>query len=220
MGRWPVTLRVLRATYPARNGSSLTVLDRTRLFETEMARLGPCFRSPLGVSWNDGGAAAQKEAKGRLLFPGFRRLRGVVVTFKVTGGERGGWAVLQVSGEMDLVTSPVLRQRVHDAVADGRRSLVLDLSGVVFCDSSGVGVLIATRRLIRSCRGRLRLILPADGFAMDNGRAGVDGSGQGAHVNRVLGALGVRRLFDVYPDVASASDDVSDAEEKAGPLSA
>ena len=103
---------------------------------------------------------------------------------------------------MDLVTSPVLRQRVHDAVADGRRSLVLDLSEVLFCDSSGVGVLIATRRLFRSCQGRLRLILPAQGA--------VDGS----HVNRVLAALGVRRLFEVFPDVTAAVDD------GAAPLSA
>ncbi|MFI6492209.1 STAS domain-containing protein [Streptomyces sp. NPDC050564] len=121
----------------------------------------------------------------------------MAVTLKVTDGEEGEWAVLRVSGELDLVTSPVLRQRVHDAVADGRRSLVLDLSEVLFCDSSGVGVLIATRRLIRSCQGRLRLILPAQGA--------IDGS----HVNRVLAALGVRRLFDVYPDVPTAVADES-----------
>ncbi|WP_028802801.1 STAS domain-containing protein [Streptomyces sp. 142MFCol3.1] len=126
----------------------------------------------------------------------------MAVTLKVTDGVQGEWAVLRVSGELDLVTSPVLRQRVHDEVAEGRRSLVLDLSEVFFCDSSGVGVLIATRRLIRSCRGRLRLILPARG-ALD-----------GSHVNRVLGALGVRRLFDVYPDVTSAVD------EESSPLSA
>ncbi|WP_328426973.1 STAS domain-containing protein [Streptomyces sp. NBC_00443] len=119
----------------------------------------------------------------------------MVVTLKVTGGERGDWAVLQVSGELDLVTSPVMRQHIHDVVAEGRHSLVLDLSDVLFCDSSGVGVLIAARRLIRSCQGSLRLILPAQGA--------VDGS----HVNRVLGALGVRRLFEVYPDVAAAVAD-------------
>ncbi|MEU6006250.1 STAS domain-containing protein [Streptomyces sp. NPDC001698] len=117
------------------------------------------------------------------------------MAFKVTDDEQGEWSVLRVAGELDLVTSPVLRQRVHEVVAQGRHDLVLDLSEVFFCDSSGVGVLIAARRLIRSCRGRLRLILPA--------RGAVDGS----HVNRVLGALGVRRLFDVYPDVAAAVDD-------------
>ncbi|MFM9368306.1 STAS domain-containing protein [Streptomyces sp. Da 82-17] len=124
------------------------------------------------------------------------------MALKVTDGDQGGWAVIQVSGEMDLVTSPIVRQRVHDAVAEGRRSLVLDLSEVLFCDSSGVGVLIATRRLIRSCRGRLRLILPAQGAE------------DGSHVNRVLAALGVRRLFEVFPDLGTAVD------ETASPLSA
>ncbi|WP_445394974.1 STAS domain-containing protein [Streptomyces sp. LE64] len=124
------------------------------------------------------------------------------MAFRVTGDERGEWTVLRVSGELDLMTSPVLRQHVRDAVARGRHDLVLDLSEVFFCDSSGVGVLIATRRLIRSCRGRLRLTLPARGAV------------EGSHVNRVLAALGVRRLFDVFPDVEAA------VTERVEPLSA
>lgn len=126
------------------------------------------------------------------------------VSLKVLEEERGEWAVLRVSGEMDLVTSPAVRQHVHDAVADGRRSLVLDLSEVLFCDSSGVGVLIASRRLMRSCAGQLRLILPARGAE------------DGSHVNRVLAALGVRRLFDCYPDLSTATQQGA----AAGPLSA
>jgi anti-anti-sigma factor len=125
------------------------------------------------------------------------------VALRVTQDERDGWTVLTVSGEMDLVTAPAVRQYVHDAVADGRHDVVLDLAGVHFCDSSGVGVLIAARRLMRSCAGRLRLILPpntpSDGVS---------------HVNRVLAALGVRRLFEVFPDLAAATDD------EARPLSA
>ncbi|MEU5795870.1 anti-sigma factor antagonist [Streptomyces lavendulae] len=124
------------------------------------------------------------------------------MAFNVTGVERGEWAVLQVRGELDLITSPMLRQRVHDVVAEGHHSLVVDLSDVFFCDSSGVGVLIASRRLIRSCQGQLRLILPDQGAE------------DGSHVNRVLGALGVRRLFDCHPDLDAATTD------EAGPLSA
>ncbi|MFK8910602.1 STAS domain-containing protein [Streptomyces sp. YS-3] len=124
------------------------------------------------------------------------------MTLIVNEAEQGGWAVVRVRGELDLVTSPQVRHMVHEVVAAGRHDLVLDLSGVLFCDSSGVGVLIASRRLIRSCQGRLRLILPARGAE------------DGSHVNRVLAALGVRRLFDVYGDVASA------AREEAEPLSA
>ncbi|MFG3285381.1 STAS domain-containing protein [Streptomyces sp. NPDC048111] len=120
------------------------------------------------------------------------------MTLRVDESEQGAWTVLRVSGELDLVTSPHLRRQVHEAVAEGRRDLVLDLSGVLFCDSSGVGVLIAARRLMRSCQGRLRLILPARG-ALD-----------GSHVNKVLAALGVRRLFAVYGDVGSAADDLAE----------
>ncbi|MFF5773541.1 STAS domain-containing protein [Streptomyces californicus] len=124
------------------------------------------------------------------------------MTLTVDEAEQGSWTVLRMSGELDLVSSPAVRQSVHDAVAEGQHDVVLDLSEVFFCDSSGVGVLIASRRLMKSCGGRLRLILPARGAE------------DGSHVNKVLGALGVRRLFDVYPDALSATD------EKCRPLSA
>lgn len=127
---------------------------------------------------------------------------------KVMEDRRGEWVVLRVAGEMDLVTSPAVRQHVHDAVAEGRHWLVLDLSQVQFCDSSGVGVLIAARRLMRSCSGRLRLILPPQGAA------------HGSHVHRVLAALGVRRLFDVYPDLGAATKLNDQNEGAVGPLSA
>jgi anti-anti-sigma factor len=132
----------------------------------------------------------------------------------VTRAERDGWVVVTVSGEMDLISSPAVRQKVHDAVADGRRSLVLDLADVRFCDSSGVGVLIGARRLMRSCAGRLRIVLPEDGPTVSGAsRDGVDGQSGGyggeAHVNRVLAALGVRRLFEVFPDLAAATDDTA-----------
>lgn len=120
-----------------------------------------------------------------------------MTTLTVDAAEHGAWSVLRISGELDLVTSPVVRRHVHDAVAAGRHDVVLDLSRVRFCDSSGVGVLIAARRLLHSCRGRLRLILPAQGAA----------TGEGSHVNRVLAALGVRRLFAVYADLEAATAD-------------
>ncbi|MEU5915799.1 STAS domain-containing protein [Streptomyces sp. NPDC004288] len=115
-----------------------------------------------------------------------------MTTIEVDEDEHGPWTVFRVQGELDLVTSPRIRARVHDAVAGGRHDLMIDLTDVQFCDSSGVGVLIASRRLLRSCGGRLRLILPEQ---RDD---------RGGHVDRVLSALGVRRLFDVYEDLPEA----------------
>jgi anti-anti-sigma factor len=125
----------------------------------------------------------------------------------VTQAERDGWVVVTVSGEMDLISSPAVRQQVHEAVAAGRRRVVLDLVDVRFCDSSGVGVLIGARRLMRSCAGRLRIVLPEEGPAA--GASMAEGYGGGTHVNRVLAALGVRRLFEVYPDLEAATDDTA-----------
>ncbi|MFW6694406.1 STAS domain-containing protein [Streptomyces sp. MAR4 CNX-425] len=124
---------------------------------------------------------------------------------QVTTDNRGDWYVLWVSGELDLVTSPRVRQHVHDAVAEGRRQLVLDLSAVRFCDSSGVGVLIAARRLLSSCGGEFRLILPDGGSGSTRAYSTGSAAASGAHVNRVLAALGVRRLFAVYADVDDAT---------------
>ncbi|WP_078954993.1 STAS domain-containing protein [Streptomyces griseus] len=117
-----------------------------------------------------------------------------MTTIEAHEDDRGGWTVLRLRGELDLVTSPRIRRRVHDVVAAGRHHLVVDLSGVVFCDSSGVGVLVAARRLLRSCGGRLRLVLPEPGA-------------DHAHVTRVFTALGVIRLFEVYEDVPAAVAD-------------
>ena len=80
----------------------------------------------------------------------------------VTQAERDGWAVVTVAGDMDLLRPRRSASRCIDAVADGRRDVVLDLAEVRFCDSSGVGVLIGARRLMRSCAGRLRIVLPED----------------------------------------------------------
>lgn len=96
--------------------------------------------------------------------------------------------------ELDLAAGGTVREQLHRAVAEGARSIVLDLSGVRFCDSSGVGVLIAARRLMRSRSGELRLVLPE---ARDGGCC--------AEVHRIFGSLGVHRLFEIHPDLASAA---------------
>jgi anti-anti-sigma factor len=111
--------------------------------------------------------------------------------------------VLFVSGEVDFAVVPELGEHVRRAVAQGRHHLILELTDVVFCDSTGIGALVGARRLLRSCSGQLRLVMPATG---DH------------HVNRVFTALGLRRLFDVHPDLdeALADDDPGDRQAEAG----
>ena len=55
------------------------------------------------------------------------------------------WTVL-VTGELDLESGPVLREHLAGVLSRCEDSLVVDLTGTTFCDSSGLGALVATRR--------------------------------------------------------------------------
>ncbi|WP_030440472.1 STAS domain-containing protein [Actinoplanes subtropicus] len=59
--------------------------------------------------------------------------------------ERGGVVRLTLSGELDLATADRLQQHVQRALAQPARKLVLDLAGVAFCDSTGLGALLHAR---------------------------------------------------------------------------
>jgi anti-sigma B factor antagonist len=55
---------------------------------------------------------------------------------------------LSVAGDVDLATGQQLEREITEAVgAAGLGSLVVDLSGVGFLDSSGISVLVKGRRL-------------------------------------------------------------------------
>ncbi len=63
-----------------------------------------------------------------------------------------------MTGELDLGTSPMLRQAVVAEVADGHNHLVIDMSRVDFIDSAGLGSIIGALRRVRSHDGHLLLV--------------------------------------------------------------
>jgi anti-anti-sigma factor len=67
--------------------------------------------------------------------------------FAVTTTEQAEGVILRVSGEVDLVTAPVLQRHIDAAVSAGRPTIVIDLSGTTFLDARGVGALVAARKL-------------------------------------------------------------------------
>lgn len=71
--------------------------------------------------------------------------------------ELDGWMVVAPVGELDLASVPRVRQAVVGVVADGTAHLVLDLSGVDFLDSIGLGLVVAIAKRARSHDGELRV---------------------------------------------------------------
>ena len=68
--------------------------------------------------------------------------------------------IARLEGELDIATTPALRERLLSVVGPGVRLLVIDLSGVSFCDVSGLAVLIGTQRRARMRGITVRLAAP------------------------------------------------------------
>jgi anti-sigma B factor antagonist len=75
----------------------------------------------------------------------------------VSSGHEAGWWVVSVAGEIDVHSGPSLREHLLRALANGERDLIVDLSGVSFLDSSGLGVLVTAHKRARAAGGMLRL---------------------------------------------------------------
>ena len=72
--------------------------------------------------------------------------------------EHDGWALARVYGDVDIATAPRLREQLISIVTNGRPQLVLDLDGVGFLDSTGLGVIISILKRTRTHGGDLRLV--------------------------------------------------------------
>ena len=62
--------------------------------------------------------------------------------------------IVSLAGEIDLSTAPRLSNAVNELLADAPPRVVLDMAGVTFCDSQGLGTLVVLSRkasLAHSC---------------------------------------------------------------------
>jgi len=83
------------------------------------------------------------------------------VLFEVVPSTVGGHAVLQVRGELDLVTAPQLAQAVQTQLSASPSSLIIDLTHTTFLDSSGARQLALAARHAGGSGTVLRLLCPA-----------------------------------------------------------
>jgi anti-sigma B factor antagonist len=89
-----------------------------------------------------------------------------------------------VAGELDLHTSPALRDSISKLLDDGTSKLAIDLEHVGFMDSSSLGILVTALKRIRERDGEVALV-------------GVNGSPM-----KVLSLTGIDRLMPMFTSTA------------------
>jgi len=100
---------------------------------------------------------------------------------------RGDTAVLHVAGEVDVFTAPQLREALVGALDDGCRDVVVDLQGVDFLDSTGLGVLVAGLKRVRQYGGDLSLVCTRE------------------HILKILDVTGLIKVLTVHDSLEAVA---------------
>jgi anti-sigma B factor antagonist len=98
----------------------------------------------------------------------------------------GRLAALRLGGEIDTRTASALRREALHVIARGHPHLILDLTGITFCDSSGFNALIGIMRCATAANGSLTLAAVPD------------------RLSRLLDLTGLSTIMPSYPSTEAA----------------
>lgn len=96
--------------------------------------------------------------------------------------------MIRATGEVDVYTAGRLREEIAGLVENGRHQLAIDLEGVEFMDSTGLGVLITGLKRIKEREGTLVLVAPGD------------------QIRRLLTITGLEKVLEVHESVDKATE--------------
>jgi anti-sigma B factor antagonist len=96
--------------------------------------------------------------------------------------DEGDHKVVKVGGEIDVYTAPKLREQLIDLVSSGAYHLIVDMEGVDFLDSTGLGVLVGGLKRVRAHEGTLRLVC----------------------THKIFRITGLTKVFPIHASVAEA----------------
>jgi anti-anti-sigma factor len=110
-----------------------------------------------------------------------------VLPYRATVAELGNELLLvSVSGELDLYVEPELRASLASADGMPGSTVIVDLSGVSFLDSTICGVLVGEAKRLRAAHGDLAVV------------------SNGSHATHALEVAGIDRVIRLFPTLHDA----------------
>ena len=101
-------------------------------------------------------------------------------------GDPDGKVVVTVRGNLDIDSAAVLTTALDQVLAQPTPMVVVDLSGVEFCDSTGLSAFVVGHNRAKANGGWLRLAGPSE------------------FLSRLLDTVGLTSRLSVYPTVPDA----------------
>jgi len=108
------------------------------------------------------------------------------VSFSVNIRHADGIALVEVKGRLTSFESKAFRDMVHDLVTQGQTNIVLNLSGLDYLDSSGIGELVRNYMTVVKKGGAMKVV------------------GLAPKVEEILKITQLYQVFPEFPDEASA----------------
>ncbi len=89
---------------------------------------------------------------------------------------------VEVQGEIDVYTSPRVKETINELIEKGHYHLVINLEGVRYIDSTGLGVLIGALKKVREHSGRILLVCT------------------NPQIKKIFNITGLVKIFEIFKD--------------------
>ncbi|MHB2018723.1 MAG: STAS domain-containing protein [Candidatus Xenobia bacterium] len=97
-----------------------------------------------------------------------------------------GVYAVEVQGEIDVYTSPRVKETINELIEGSHYNFVINLEGVRYIDSTGLGVLIGALKKVREHNGRIVLICT------------------NPQIKKIFNITGLIKIFEIYKDEEEA----------------
>jgi anti-sigma B factor antagonist len=112
---------------------------------------------------------------------------GSFLDIKVNTRQLGeGVYAVEVQGEIDVYTSPRVKETINELIEGSHYNFVINLEGVRYIDSTGLGVLIGALKKVREHNGRIVLICT------------------NPQIKKIFNITGLIKIFEIYKDEEEA----------------
>lgn len=103
-----------------------------------------------------------------------------------------GVCVVSLKGDfISEVDQELFRQKIHSLAEEGNLHVVIELAGVKYINSCGLGSLVCALTTLRKIGGDLRLV------------------DVGAHVRELFAITQLNKIFEIYPSLEKALPEFS-----------